>query len=81
MTKCSHDLCRNEAEPGSEYCGKCIQLPTKECSSCNSDNMTEVRKINGEIQKMIRLNRLYFYIEVAVVVIIGLTLLYLLISP
>jgi len=33
-TKCAHDLCMREAEGGSEYCGECIQLPTKACNFC-----------------------------------------------
>lgn len=36
MTKCSHDSCENNAETGSEYCNRCIQLPTKLCNFCNS---------------------------------------------
>lgn len=33
-TKCAHDLCMREAEGGREYCGECIQLPTKACNFC-----------------------------------------------
>lgn len=33
-TKCSHDLCIRNRVDGSEYCDKCVQLPTKQCNFC-----------------------------------------------
>jgi len=53
MTKCSHDKCVNEAEPGSPYCKDCIQLPTKECNYCNLGGVEpgEMRKLADEISK------------------------------
>lgn len=40
MTKCSHDSCKNNAVNGSEYCNRCIQLPTKLCNFCNTGDPT-----------------------------------------
>jgi hypothetical protein len=36
-TKCSHDLCIRDKEPGSQYCKYCIRLPTKECNRCKKE--------------------------------------------
>jgi hypothetical protein len=38
MTKCSHDLCQNNAATGLSYCNRCIQLPTRECNFCNVEH-------------------------------------------
>jgi hypothetical protein len=36
-TKCSHNKCNRERAKGSEYCDKCVQLPTKECNFCKCE--------------------------------------------
>jgi len=53
MPKCSHDKCINEAEPGSQYCKDCIQLPTKECNYCNigTAEPSEMRKLAESIEQ------------------------------
>lgn len=43
MTKCSHDLCQNNAVEGSSYCNRCIELPTRECNFCNIEDQISSR--------------------------------------
>ena len=37
MTRCSHYVCKREAEEGSLYCNPCLKNPTTECSECDKD--------------------------------------------
>lgn len=37
-TKCSHDLCVRDKKTGSKYCKWCIQLPTKQCNYCKTND-------------------------------------------
>jgi hypothetical protein len=70
MTKCSHDLCLNEAEPGSQYCNECIQLPTRECNFCHLAEMTDNRRIADEIQRNINRAVLLKYLIIILIVIL-----------
>jgi hypothetical protein len=75
MTKCSHDLCQNNAATGSSYCNRCIQLPTRECNFCNVEHQQRCGDTTGSLLLDI-LVELFVCLPLAGLITVGILICY-----